>query len=544
MPGRMGFDFGTSNSVVAVWDEQVKLGVPIEIPDLGLPYQYKDERISVVPSLIHYAADGSRGLGNQVISRGLLDDGLRTFRFMKRYIANRSPVKRVVDGNEISHAEAGRDFIMAVLAFASAQLKMGDEEIALSVPVESFEHYEDWLEEVARSAGMGRFRLIDEPSAAALGYGAHIQPNDVYLVCDFGGGTMNAAMVLIEEDKQGRSGRRCRVLGKAGAEMGGSTIDGWIYQEVLRLRGLSEADPGVRAISARLLSACEQAKMRLSIENATMIELTEPGRMVDSKPGGAPNPGMVSPFELTRAQFEDLLRGHGFFKQIHQTLDRCLNDARERGFGPDQVKAVLMVGGGSLIPAVGQLLDDRFGSAQGRIMLERPLDAVARGAAAFVAGIDFYDHIQHDYAVRHVDPRKGNYEYRTIVKRGTAYPTTEPVARITVKATHDDQARLGIAIFEIGEGHKRAGNPLELVFDPTGAPRLFPVSVEEEEKRTYFWMNENQPTFLAAAPPARRGEARFQVEFGIDANKQLLITTRDTATGKTIHRDYPVVKLT
>lgn len=532
MPGRMGFDFGTSNSVVAIWDQARAEGVPIHLPDLGFPYQYKDERISVVPSLIHYAADGSRWLGNQVLTRGLQEDGLRTFRLMKRYIANRSPVQRNVDGNEISHASAGRDFIMAVLGFAAAQLEIHDEEIALSVPVESFEHYEDWLEEVARSAGMGRFRLIDEPSAAALGYGAHIQPNDVYLVCDFGGGTMNVSMVLIEEDKGDRPGRRCRVLGKAGAEVGGSTIDGWIYQEILRRRGLSEADPGVRAASARLLAACEQAKIRLSLESSTTIETAPTGSGVE--------PGI----ELTRAELEDLLRGQGFFSVIHQTLDRCLNDARERGYGSDQVKAVLMVGGGSLIPSVGQLIHDRFGNQEGKVMLERPLDAVARGAAAFVAGVDFYDHIQHDYAVRHVDPRKPDYEYRTIVKRGTSYPSTEPVARITVKATHDDQSRLGIAIFEIGEGRKRTGNPLELVFDPTGAPRLCPVTPEEEEKRTYFWMNENQPTFLTAEPPARRGEARYQVEFGIDANKQLLITTRDAVTGKAIHRDYPVVKLT
>ena len=49
-----------------------------------------------------------------------------------------------------------------------------DEEIALTVPVEAFEHYETWLTGVTEAAGMPRFRLIDEPSAAALGYGAVI----------------------------------------------------------------------------------------------------------------------------------------------------------------------------------------------------------------------------------------------------------------------------------------------------------------------------------------------------------------------------------
>ena len=62
--------------------------------------------------------------------------------------------------------------------------------------------------------------LIDEASAAALGYGAFITPGDVYLIFDFGGGTLDVAVVLIEEDPSQAAHRRCRVLGKAGAELG------------------------------------------------------------------------------------------------------------------------------------------------------------------------------------------------------------------------------------------------------------------------------------------------------------------------------------
>jgi hypothetical protein len=59
-----------------------------------------------------------------------------------------------------------------------------------------------------------------------------------------------------------------------------------------------------------------------------------------------------------------------------------------------------------------------------------------------VAGVDFYDHIQHDYAIRYVNPTKGDYDYRTIVQRGTPYPSQEPVVRLTIKATHDGQKKL------------------------------------------------------------------------------------------------------
>jgi molecular chaperone DnaK (HSP70) len=180
-----------------------------------------------------------------------------------------------------------------------------------------------------------------------------------------------------------------------------------------------------------------------------------------------------------------------------------------------------------------------------RVQLNRPLDAVARGAAAFIAGVDFYDHIQHDYAFRFMDPAKGDYDYYPIVERGTPYPTRDPVARVTIKGSYHGQTQLGLAIFELGERRRAHRQPaLELVFDPQGAARLSAMSPDEEERQYYFWVNEHSPTFLNADPPAVKGEPRFDLEFGIDANKRLLVTARDIKTNKLVHRAYPVVKLT
>lgn len=85
---------------------------------------------------------------------------------------------------------------------------------------------------------------------------------------------------------------------------------------------------------------------------------------------------------------------------------------------------------------------------------------------------------------------------------------------------------------------------MELIFDPSGAARVVEVTPDEEEQRTYFWMNENSRTFLVVDPPGPRGEARFAVTFSVDGNKRLIITARDLRTGKLTHQDYPVIKLT
>ena len=529
MPGRLAVDFGTSNTVVAVWDEARQEGVPMHVPDYGRVQQQGDEQISVVPSVIHYTADQRRWIGNQVIQQNLYHSP-RTFRWMKRYISNRSPIKKRLDGQQVSHFDAGQEFLSSVLLFAATELDVGDEEIALTAPVEAFEHYEDWLTDVAEAAGMPRFRLIDEPSAAALGYGAHIQPGDVYLIFDFGGGTLHAAVVLIEEEQEARAGRRCRVLGKAGADVGGMTVDQWLFQEVLRQNKRSDDDEDVRQVSNALLAECERAKERLSFHERADVSVMHP------------HTGAVLGMEFTRDRFEDLLDEHAAFNTIDRTIRRALNAARERGYSEDDVAAALMVGGSSQIPAVQRTLRRIFGRE--RVMLNRPLDAVARGAAAFVAGVDFYDHIQHDYGIRYVNRQQGGYDYRLVVERGTPYPTENSAVRLTVKAAYDGQTRLGIAIYEIGERRRRGKQAMELVFDPSGAARISPVTLDEDDRRTHFWMNEGNPTFLTAEPPAKRGEGRFEVAFSIDGNKRLLITARDLQTGRTIYRGYPVVKLT
>ncbi len=528
MSGRVASDFGTTNTVVAVWDEMQQEGVPLHVPDYGRFYQQGDEQVSVVPSLIHYTADRRRWVGNQVLQQNLYDSE-RTFRWMKRYIANRSPVRVRLDGREISHFDAGREFLSSVLLFAVEELNIGNEEIALTVPVEAFEHYEDWLADVTKEAGMLRFRLIDEPSAAALGYGVHIQPGDVYLIFDFGGGTLGVAVVLTEEEEV-QAGRRCRVLGKAGADLGGITIDQWLFQEVLRQNGRSDADENVRQLSRALLVECERAKERLSFYRRADVSVVNP------------HTGAVLSAEFTRSRFEDLLDEHEAFTKIDHTIRRALNAAHERGYQEGDIKGVLMVGGSSQIPSVQRTLRRIFGRE--RVMLNRPLDAVARGAAAFVAGVDFYDHIQHDYAIRYVNRKKGGDDYRIIVRCGTPYPTTEPVERLTVNASYDEQTQLGIDVWEISDRRRGGGQPVELVFDPSGAARVMQVTPDEEDRRTHFWMNEGHPTFLTAEPPARRGEPRFEVSFSIDGNKRLLITARDLKSGRVTHRDYPVVKLT
>jgi molecular chaperone DnaK len=530
MAGRLAIDFGTSNTILALWDEQTQQGVPMHIQEYGKKQIQKGEHISVIPSVIHYADDNRRWIGQQVISRGLYNTR-RTFRWMKQYINHRSPMRLRIDDRDITPFQAGQEFLSAILTIAGQEIGLSDEEVAFSAPVEAFEHYENWLSQIAESAGIQRFRIIDEPSAAALGYGAHIQPGNVYLIFDFGGGTLHASVILIESEVHALMGQRCRVLGKAGKSLGGSRIDQWLYQYILTKNNLKESNEEVRLISTQLLVECEALKEALSDHNDAEIQ-----------PLHLANGNQITA-RLTRTEFEEILDTNNLYTEISATIRSALNDARERGYTEDQIQEVLMVGGSSQIPSIQRQIRQIFG--RDKVHSNRPLDAVARGAAAFVAGVDFYDHIQHDYAIRFVNPQIGSYDYRPIVKRGTSYPTDQPVAKLSIKASYDGQERLGLAIYEIGERRRQIDQSnIELVFDPAGVARLVQVTPQEMEDRTYYYLNENTPTFLIANPPAIKGEPRFEVDFHIDCNKRLTVTARDTQNRQLLLENAPVVRLT
>ncbi len=528
MNGRLAIDFGTSTTLLAMWDDVQRQARILSVPEYGRLYAAPGGDVSAIPSLIHYAADRRQWVGEQIPQLGL-SESARTFRWMKRYIANRSPVTRRIDDRNISHAQAGADFLGSVLIHAAGELGLRDEEIAMTVPVEAFEHYENWLLGAAEAAGFARCRLIDEASAAALGYGAGVGAGQALLVFDFGGGTLDVSIALLEESAPGGP-RRCRVLGKAGADLGGASVDQWLYEDVVRRSGRDPSDPIVRRMGRRLLAECETLKIALSTQLAARLAV------VDGESG------LTLTAEYTRADFEALLAQRGFRSRPDRVLRRAMNAARERGYDEDRIGAALMVGGGSLMPVAQSVVRQVFG--QERVRLDRPLDAVARGAAAFAAGMEVSDHIQHSYALRHVDREKGDYAFRPLVARGTSYPSADTVARVSIKASYDGQTRLGLAIFEMAEQRpaERAAT-FELIFDPSGAPRIAEVAPVDDTERNAFWMNEHAPTFLALDAPATQGERCFDLSFRIDANKRLILTAVDVRTGRTTLRDFPVVRL-
>src|SRR5262249_55191631 len=115
----LGIDFGTSNTVVARWDDAGQEGVPLPIPGYSREATGNEATGARNSALIHYAVYGRLWIGAQVLAERLYDSP-GTFRWMKRYISRRSPAVVNIGGRKVSHFEAGRDFLTAVVASAQA----------------------------------------------------------------------------------------------------------------------------------------------------------------------------------------------------------------------------------------------------------------------------------------------------------------------------------------------------------------------------------------------------------------------------------------
>lgn len=543
---KIAVDFGTTNTVVAVWREAIDAPETVRLP--GLSTVGGDGLPPLVPSLLYVENGDERKIvaGHTVRAEGLdVESDARYFSSFKRGIAaHMRPMARVIDGAEWDEADAGEAFLSAVLSAAFQEEGSAVDELVLTVPVQSFERYLKWLRDEITTAnkelgwGVQRVRIVDESTAAALGYEVRT-PGDLVLVFDFGGGTLDVSLVRmpVADESDGyvfEPGKpfdprvlaagedaEARVVSKAGRVLGGDDIDHWLLDEVLARNNLSRTQIG--DTYAQLKLAVESAKIRLSEYESAEISVFDPDTYQTFRA------------TLTRSQLEDVLDKHDFFGMVHKTIDKVLRGARAKGLYPEDIGAVLLVGGTTRIPAVRRIVRTIFGSE--RVLEHKPFEAVAHGALGLAAGLGVDDYLYHSYGVRHLSPITGRHEWEEIIPAGTRYPLDEAV-KLTLTASRDGQAAIELVIGEVEEG---AGGIAEVMF---GDRAILMVEGNLEMRQVVPLNDEDGSRTVAYLdPPGRAGEDRVEVEFNVDKNRMLRVSVYDLITKQHLLRDTPVIEL-
>src|SRR5690349_16891525 len=271
-------DLGTTNSGVAFWDPA--LGKPrlIELPAVCRKPATEDplEAPRLVPSAVHFLEKlgvvdrlGSWPplsrrffLGQQaLIGRPAIERNEGTVHpsFVPTFKPGLSrealrPLARL--GREsLTARDAAHAFLRELLREVKRATGHRIRDLVVTSPVSAFETYRAEVQQALHRAGVRRIRFVDEPVAAALGYGISLSHERTVLVIDVGGGTMH--VVLVRLSPQGAVSGQATVLAKRGRPLGGNAVDGWVLDDLCRQMGQDLADNGdeVQLLWRRLMLA-------------------------------------------------------------------------------------------------------------------------------------------------------------------------------------------------------------------------------------------------------------------------------------------------
>ena len=526
MGQKLAIDFGTTNSVVARWNEASQSTEIISLPNLsalnleGVP--------PIVPSLL-YVHDGSTAqvtLGQPVREQALdLQKNNRLFRNFKRgIVATPAPEPRLIDGALWADRDAGQHFLRHVLDQLPDRSDI--EQLVMTVPVASFRGYVDWLNGIVGETAE-KIRVVDESTAAALGY-AVTEPGSLVLVFDFGGGTLDLSLVQLPENRERTggilsrfrhstaSGHAARVMAKAGRFIGGSDVDQWLLAEVLKQTRLSIDQLGHDYTA--LLTHCEQAKIDLSNRASTTFMFEAQGR--------------THMLMFTRAEFEQMLEINGFFTGIRHAIDKVMYAARQQSIFKEDIKHLLLVGGMSLMPSVQDILRRYFGDVD--FLGGKQFTAVAEGALQVAAGAGLDDYLAHSYGLRYLDQETQAHQYDEIISMGSRYPTSKPI-EVTLAAAYPQQTEIE---FVLGEIDTDAVSMVELKYEDGEE-----VFVAKADQATQQIAPLNEAIIVPLDPPGAEGEERIKALFSIDERRQLRMSVLDLKTHQELLSNHTIFTL-
>lgn len=420
---RIGIDLGTTNSLVGVLrDGQAEI----------LPNGLGERQ---TPSAISIDDDGTILVGASARARALTHPD-RTFRNFKRDMGTDRVFRY---GDQAFRPEELSALVLRQLKRdAEAALGLPVDEAVVTVPAYFGELQRRATRDACEIAGLNVERLINEPTAAALAYGLQHRDRECRIaVLDLGGGTFDVSVLEIIEGV-------IEIQASAGdAQLGGEDFVERLFEGLAaRAKEQFDVDPrGVLHARARFWEACERAKRGLTDADTVQLEVPRPG---PHRP--------TAPLMLTLGLDEARELWQPLLQRLHPPIRRALRDA---DLSPDQIDEVVLVGGATRMPVIGELAKNLFGREALRNI--SPDEAVAQGAAVQVA-LKAGDEQLDDMVATDVAPfslgvstvesqgrRRLDDVFSPILERGTVLPASR-VERFVTAA--DGQTQIRVEVFQ------------------------------------------------------------------------------------------------
>ena len=563
---RWALDLGTSNTGLARWDEEAHRPRLLPLSTICRKPDGEDhmEAPRLVPSSTEVSPEADLGfwarMGRRpfflrrsfwgqhaLIGRPALErneaESLQGYAATFKSALMRAPLRTLTsrDGRQFSGRDVAQLFLRELLRAVHEETGERIKSLTITAPVDSYETYRAELAGIARRLGIKDLQFVDEPVAAAIGYGVSLTERKRVLVVDFGAGTLDLA--LVDLDVRGVAQGGCTVLAKAGRAIGGNTVDQWLLEDFCDALGyrLKADGPGDEAFWHRLMLAeARRVKEAVFFRPSDSFNVTPPEDISRFEARLRGNPGAM---RFDRDRLVAILQKRGLYDGLQGCLDQLLSQMKDQGLGAEAVQEVLMVGGSTLLPDVYKLFEERFG--RDRVRAWQPFEAVAYGACAFAAeAFSQSDFIVHDYAFLTYDSKTHEPEYTVIVPRGTRVPTRPDFwkRRLVPTCSLGEPERVfKLVVCEIG----RAADEGERAFAWDAGGKLHKLGGTGGEDVLVVALNESNPTLGSLDPPhpPRDKQARLEIAFGVNAERWLCAHVVDLKTNRVLMAEEPVVRL-
>jgi Fe-S protein assembly chaperone HscA len=482
-PKIIGIDLGTTNSLGAYLD----LTGPRILPGA--------DGDNLVPSVIHYAADGQTIVGHAALeklktspertvysAKRLMGRGLGDVQHELKHLPLKADetksaqvVHLIVGDKLVTPAEAGAEVLKQIKRNAEEDLGEPVTQAVITVPAYFNDAQRQATKDAGRIAGLEVLRLVNEPTAAALAYGLDKRNQGLIAVYDFGGGTFDISILRLHDGI-------FEVLATNGdTHLGGDDIDQLMMRVALEdvaSEWGSDLAGDHQAVQT-LRRAVIEAKHELSFKPFVPIVFEWAGRSYRR--------------ELTRDVFNRLIA-----PIVDRTLEPCRKCLKDAGVTVDQIDEVVLVGGSTRIPLVRTAVENLFRT---RPHTELNPDEVVALGAAVQAGIlsgDVTDALLLDVTPLSLGIETMGGVVSKLIHRNSTIPAS---AGESFTTSVDGQRNVLIHVLQ-GER--------EMVKDCRSLARFELKDID----------------------PMPAGLPRVEVRFLIDANGILNVTAREARTGK------------